>query len=105
MPHANQIRWFVGNTQDDAPPGARSAACSSRATRRSPPAQLLEGGGSTAIAQRVGRTPAQVAIRYLLEKDVLPLPKSSTPKRIAENADVDFSLDADAIAELDAITD
>ncbi len=57
------------------------------------------------IAQRLGRTPAQVAIRYLLEKGVLPLPKSVTPKRIVENAAVDFTLDADAIRELDAVTD
>ena len=105
LPHANQIRWFVGNTQDDV-----TAWCQQRGVLvegYSPLAtgQLLEGGVLDGIAQRVGRTPAQVAIRYLLEKDVLPLPKSVTPKRIAENAAVDFTLDAAAIAELDAITD
>jgi diketogulonate reductase-like aldo/keto reductase len=105
VPHANQIRWFVGNTQDDV-----TAWCQERGVLvegYSPLAtgQLLEGGALDDIAQRVGRTPAQVAIRYLLEKGVLPLPKSVTPKRIAENAEVDFTLDADAIAALDAITD
>jgi diketogulonate reductase-like aldo/keto reductase len=105
VPHANQIRWFVGNTQDDV-----TAWCQQRGVLvegYSPLAtgQLLEGGVLDAIAQRVGRTPAQVAIRYLLEKGVLPLPKSVTPKRIVENAAVDFTLDADAIAELDAIAD
>jgi diketogulonate reductase-like aldo/keto reductase len=103
VPHANQIRWFVGNTQDDV-----TAWCQERdvlVEGYSPLAtgRLLEGGVLDDIAQRVGRTPAQVAIRYLLEKGVLPLPKSVTPKRIAENADVDFALDADAIAALDAI--
>ncbi|WP_375389713.1 aldo/keto reductase [uncultured Amnibacterium sp.] len=105
VPHANQIRWFVGSTQDDVTAwcqqhGVLVEGYSPLATGR-----LLEGGVLDDIAQRVGRTPAQVAIRYLLEKDVLPLPKSVTPKRIAENADVDFALDADAIAALDAIRD
>lgn len=112
VPHANQIRWFVGNTQDDV-----TAWCQQRdvlVEGYSPLAtgQLLDGGPSRAsggstlddIAQRVGHTPAQVAIRYLLEKGVLPLPKSVTPKRIAENAEVDFTLDAEAIAALDALT-
>jgi diketogulonate reductase-like aldo/keto reductase len=104
VPHANQIRWFVGNTQDDV-----TAWCQERGVLvegYSPLAtgELLEGGTLDEIAQRVGRTPAQVAIRYLLEKGVLPLPKSVTPKRIRENAQVDFRLDADAIAALDAIT-
>jgi diketogulonate reductase-like aldo/keto reductase len=103
LPHANQIRWFVGNTQE-----ATTAWCQQRGVLvegYSPLAtgELLEGGKLDAIAKRVGRTPAQVALRYLLEKDVLPLPKSVTPKRIQENADLDFTLDADAIAELDAL--
>lgn len=105
VPHANQIRWFVGNTQDDV-----TAWCQQRGVLvegYSPLAtgQLLEGGALDEIAQRVGRTPAQVAIRYLLEKGVLPLPKSVTPERIVENAAVDFTLDAHAIAALDAIAD
>ncbi|GAA2751106.1 aldo/keto reductase [Amnibacterium kyonggiense] len=105
VPHANQIRWFVGNTQDET-----TAWCQQRGVLvegYSPLAtgELLEGGKLDAIAKRVGRTPAQVALRYLLEKDVLPLPKSVTPERIRENADLDFTLDADAIVELDAIRD
>jgi diketogulonate reductase-like aldo/keto reductase len=46
---------------------------------------------------------AQVSIRYLLQKDILPLPKSTTPSRIAENADVDFELSAEDVAALDAL--
>jgi diketogulonate reductase-like aldo/keto reductase len=103
LPHANQIRWFVGNTQDET-----TAWCQARGVLvegYSPLATggLLESGKLDGIAARVGRTPAQVALRYLLEKDVLPLPKSVTPKRIQENAELDFTLDAAAIAELDAL--
>jgi diketogulonate reductase-like aldo/keto reductase len=105
VPHANQIRWFVGNTQDETTAWCQAHGVLVEGYSPLATGQLLEGGALDDIAKRVGRTPAQVAIRYLLEKGVLPLPKSVTPKRIAENAQVDFTLDADAIAELDAIHD
>lgn len=50
-----------------------------------------------AIAARYGRTPAQVLIRWGLQKDAIVLVKSNRPERIRENAAVfDFILaDAD----------
>src|SRR5262249_60448385 len=46
-----------------------------------------------ALAARLGRTPAQVLIRWALEHGLLVIPKSASRKRIAENGRVfDFSL-------------
>ena len=46
-----------------------------------------------AIAAAHGKTPAQVAVRWLLQLDVVTIPKSVHAGRIAENADVfDFAL-------------
>jgi 2,5-diketo-D-gluconate reductase A len=57
------------------------------------------------IAQNHSKSPAQVVIRWHLQQGLIPLPKSATPKRIAENADVwDFDLsdqDMQQIATLD----
>lgn len=48
------------------------------------------------IAAKHGKTYAQIMLRWLLEKDLVILPKSVTPSRIEENIDVfDFKLDAD----------
>ncbi|PQE32744.1 alcohol dehydrogenase protein [Rutstroemia sp. NJR-2017a WRK4] len=56
----------------------------------------------TSIAKSHGKTVAQVLIRYCLEKNWVPLPKSETPSRIAENADVyDFELSQEEMAKLD----
>ena len=45
------------------------------------------------IAASHGKSAAHVCIRYALQHGVLPLPKSVTPSRIIENADVfDFSI-------------
>ncbi|MCL4767605.1 MAG: aldo/keto reductase [Hyphomicrobiaceae bacterium] len=47
------------------------------------------------IADRIGRTPAQVVLRWHVQQpDVVAVPKSADPKRIAENLDVfGFSLE------------
>jgi len=58
-----------------------------------------------AVARRHNKTGAQVLIRWCLEKGYAPLPKSVTPSRIRENADVfDFSLSKEDIAALDSVT-
>src|SRR3954447_11761003 len=57
-----------------------------------------------AIADRVGRTPAQVLIRWCLERDLVVLPKSTHRERIEENAGVfDFVLSDEEMAALDAL--
>ncbi len=56
------------------------------------------------VAQRVGRTPAQVLLRYCLQKDTFVIPKSTHRERIQENAALfDFSLSDADMAELDSL--
>ncbi|MBR7068842.1 MAG: aldo/keto reductase [Oxalobacter sp.] len=58
------------------------------------------------IADRLGRTPAQVCLRWVLDKGLLPLVKSVTPTRILQNIDVfDFSLTEEDTKKIDALTD
>ncbi|MCJ1380707.1 hypothetical protein MMC17_003815 [Xylographa soralifera] len=54
------------------------------------------------IAKKRNKTAAQVLVRYCLQKGWVPLPKSDTPSRIEENADVyDFELSGEDMKELD----
>jgi diketogulonate reductase-like aldo/keto reductase len=56
------------------------------------------------VAERVGRTPGQVLIRWAIQHGTVVIPKSSRRERIEENAQVfDFELDAEAMAALDAL--
>lgn len=58
----------------------------------------------TGIAERLGRTPAQVIIRWHLEHGTVVIPKSENPERIRSNAQVeDFTLGAEDVAALDAL--
>jgi 2,5-diketo-D-gluconate reductase A len=56
------------------------------------------------IAQRSGHTPAQVLIRWCLQRGTTVIPKSSHRERIAENGEVfDFELSEDEMRSLDAL--
>ena len=56
------------------------------------------------IASRHEKTPAQVSIRWILQKGVVTIPKSIHEPRIAENCDVyGFELSAEEMATIDGL--
>jgi 2,5-diketo-D-gluconate reductase A len=66
--------------------------------------ELLGNPTITAIADRLGKTAAQVVLRWHIQLGNVVIPKSVTPSRIAENLDVfDFELSADDVAALSAL--
>jgi 2,5-diketo-D-gluconate reductase A len=67
--------------------------------------QVLDDPAVIEIAERLGRTPAQVVLRWHIERGSIVFPKSTTPERIRENFELfDFELesgDAERIEGLD----
>lgn len=58
----------------------------------------------TAIGKQYGKTAAQVALRFLLQKDVVIIPKSVHKDRMQQNFDLfDFSLSAQDMAAVEAL--
>ncbi|KAF3479847.1 aldo-keto reductase [Arthroderma uncinatum] len=56
------------------------------------------------LANKYGKTTCQILIRYSLQKDWVPLPKSDNPDRIKANAEVfDFDITDDDMAVLDGL--
>ena len=56
------------------------------------------------VAERVGRTQAQVLLRWCLQRDTIVLPKSTHRERIEQNAQIfDFTLPDDEMTTLDAL--
>ena len=55
------------------------------------------------VATRYGRTPAQVALRWAVQRGVLPIPKATSAARLRENLGaLDFSLDGGPSGSSDA---
>ena len=56
------------------------------------------------ISEKYNKTTAQIILRWNIELGIITIPKSITPHRIRENADIfDFSLTAQEIAAIDAL--
>lgn len=54
-----------------------------------------------AVMERAGKTPAQVLLRFLVDSDVIAIPKSARAERIRENFGIfDFSLTEDELSAL-----
>ena len=65
---------------------------------------LLDEPILTAIADKHGKSAAQIAIRWHLQNDLIVIPKSVTDSRIEENFDVfDFELDDDDMSRINSL--
>lgn len=57
-----------------------------------------------AVAEKYGKTEAQILVRWCLQHETLPLPKTVSPARIRENAEVfGFVISDEDMAALDAV--
>ena len=57
-----------------------------------------------ALAEKYGKTPAQVLLRFLAQKGIAVIPRSTRPEHIRENfALFDFTLPAEELAKLSAL--
>ncbi|MFJ8443671.1 aldo/keto reductase [Kitasatospora griseola] len=103
VPAVNQVELHPGLQQSEL--RAFHAAHGIATEAWSPLAQgaVLNDPAITAIAERTGRSAAQVVLRWHLQLGNLVIPKSVTPARIRQNLDVfDFTLTDDEMASIAA---
>ncbi len=101
VPMVNQIEFHPGFTQDGVVEYCKEKGICVEAWSPIGSGRLLENELLAKIAAKYGKSVAQICIRFCLQNDVLPLPKSVTPSRIKENLDVlDFSLSDEDMAAI-----
>jgi len=103
-PQVNQIRFFIGHAQPEVTQYCQEHGILVEGYSPLATGAILGNAEVLAIAQKYGRSVAQVCIRYVLSKGVLPLPKTTTPARMSENADVDFEISPEDMKLLDGLT-
>ena len=102
-PAVNQIEWspLLFSAETLAEHRSRDIALEGYSALRG---GTLEHPAILEIAERTGRTPAQVIIRWHVQHEVIVIPKSVHAERIRSNADVaGFSLTDEDMAALDAL--
>lgn len=105
-PMVNQIELHPGFGQWDAAAAAQAAGMVVEAWSPLGSGRVLGDPVLGEVAAELGRTPAQVALRWLIEQDIVVLPKSVTPERIRSNTQIfDFSLTPEQAARITAIND
>ena len=103
-PAVNQIEVHPFLTQDDV--RSFCAAHQIAVEGWSPIGQgaVLDDPAIGSIAERVGKTPAQVVLRWHIQRGDIIFPKSVTPARINENFEIfDFELSDGDVAEISAL--
>jgi diketogulonate reductase-like aldo/keto reductase len=104
VPAANQIRWHIGYTEDEITAFSTGKGVLVEAYSPLATGNILGDSALREMAEQYGKSVAQIAIRYCLQRETLPLPKSTHDEYIAENANVDFDIAAGDMATLDALT-
>lgn len=103
-PMVNQIEFHPGYTQPETAAYSREHGMLVEAWSPLGCGTVLGDPVVNAIAEAHGKTAAHVCIRYAMQKNALPLPKSVTPSRIIDNTKVfDFSLTDEEMSRLDAM--
>jgi 2,5-diketo-D-gluconate reductase A len=65
---------------------------------------VLDDPTITQIAEKLGKTPAQVVLRWHIQRGDIVFPKSVTPSRMRENFEIfDFELEPDDVQEISAL--
>jgi len=87
-PMVNQIEYHPGHMQDEVVKFCGENSILVEAWSPLGTGRMLSNPLLATIAGRYGKSVAQLCIRWCLQNGILPLPKSVTPSRIEENANV-----------------
>ena len=89
-PMVNQVLAHIGNTPKELIQYAQDKGILVEAYSPVAHGELMKNQEVLKIAEKYGVTVPQLGIRYVLQLDLLPLPKTANPAHMKNNADVDF---------------
>ena len=103
-PMVNQIEFHPGMLQQEIRDYCRANDIVVEAYSPLGRGKMLENETLQAIAAHYGKSTAQLCLRWCLQHDVIPLPKSSDPVRMRQNTEIfDFAISDEDMAAIDSL--
>lgn len=103
-PEVNQIEFHPGYPQLPLVQYCKTLGIQVQAWSPLARGKVLEDPALQDLMQKYGKTAAQICLRWCIDQDIVPLPKTTRAERMRENLDVyDFSLLADEVDRLLAL--
>ena len=103
-PMVNQIEFHPGQMQEELVSYCKANDILVQAWSPLGQGNLIGHETITTMAEKYGKTPAQLILRWVLQNSVVPLSKSITPSRILENSQIfDFEIADDDMATICAM--
>lgn len=101
LPMVNQLEFHPGYPQHATLAFCHNHGIQAEAWSPLGRGKLLKDPLILELAEKYGKSPAQICLRFCLQNNVLPLPKSSAPERMRDNLDIfDFELDLEEVYRL-----
>lgn len=104
-PMVDQIQYYVGYTEPKITKFAQDHDMLVEAYSPLATGDMLTNEAIKEMANKYHVSAAQLALRFVLENGVLPLPKATSQAHITANAQLDFSIAASDMAKLNAMSD
>lgn len=103
-PMVNQIEYHPGHMQQEAVAYCKDNGIVVEAWSPLGRGKVLTNPQLAGIAKKYGKSVAQLCIRWVLQNGILPLPKSVTPDRIAQNLNIfDFKISDEDMAFINSM--
>ena len=103
-PMVNQIEFHPGWTQTETVNYCKAHNIVVQAWSPFGCGEMFHMPEITAMAEKYGKDPGQLALRWIFQHGVIPLPKSVKPERILSNTQIfDFEISSEDMAVIDSL--
>ncbi len=105
VPQVNQVDYFIGLDRTEIIEYAKEKNIFIEAYSPLGTGFILKNKDIASVAEKYNVSPAQICLRYLIQKGVVVLPKSTHEQRIIQNTELDFEINNEDMHFLDMIKD